>query len=93
MSFLLAEFEPATTAASMAIGRPKAIGDAPAGLGPCRATAMGRPKGRSAAEDDGGETFLRREEWAEPGSPRDLSRGVESPGEESRSGAIAAQAI
>ncbi len=28
-----------------------------------------------------------------PGSPRDVSRGVESPGEESRRGAIAAQAI
>src|SRR6202011_3068779 len=30
MSFLLAGFEPATTAASMAIGRPEAIDDAPA---------------------------------------------------------------
>ena len=37
----------------MAISRPKAIGDAPAA-------------GRSAAEDGGGETFLPREEWAEP---------------------------
>ena len=31
---LLAVFEPATTAASMAIGRPRTIGDAPAGRGP-----------------------------------------------------------
>jgi hypothetical protein len=46
--------EPATTAASMAICRPKAIDDAP-------------PLGRSAAEDGGGETFLPREEWAKPG--------------------------
>jgi hypothetical protein len=31
MSLLLAVFEPATTAASMAISRPEAIDDAPAG--------------------------------------------------------------
>src|SRR5665213_3812711 len=41
MSLLLAGFEPATTAASMAIGGPQAIGDAPLA-------------GRSAAEDGGG---------------------------------------
>jgi hypothetical protein len=28
------------------------------------------PWGRSTAEDGGGETFLAREEWAQPGSPR-----------------------
>jgi DNA-binding transcriptional LysR family regulator len=44
-------FEPATTAASMAIGKPEAIDDAPLA-------------GRSAAEDGGGERFLSREEWA-----------------------------
>src|SRR5580698_919266 len=51
MSLLLGCFEPATTAASMAIGEPKAIDDAPLA-------------GRSAAEDGGGESFLSREEWA-----------------------------
>src|SRR5450432_2953732 len=64
MSFLLGCFEPATTAASMAIGEPKAIDDAPAGRGPHRAHAKGWPQGRSAAEDGGGESFLFREEWA-----------------------------
>src|SRR5579885_1829820 len=64
MSLLLGVFEPATTAASMAIGRPGTIYDAPAGRGAHRPCAMGWPKGRSAAEDDGGETFLPREEWA-----------------------------
>ncbi|MGH6847191.1 MAG: hypothetical protein ACREC0_07080, partial [Methylocella sp.] len=49
----MACFEPATTAASMAIGRPKAIDDAPAGRGP-HPCAMGWPKGQSAAEDGGG---------------------------------------
>jgi hypothetical protein len=34
MSLLLAVFEPATAAASMAIGKPKAIDDAPDGRGP-----------------------------------------------------------
>jgi hypothetical protein len=34
MSLLLAVFEPATAAASMAIDRPKTIDDAPAGRGP-----------------------------------------------------------
>ena len=38
----------------MAIGKPKAIDDAPAGRGPHRACAMGWPQGRSAAEDGGG---------------------------------------
>jgi len=38
-------------------------------------------RGRSAAEDDAAATFLAREEWAE------------RPGEESRRGGIAAQAI
>src|SRR5579863_9494655 len=51
MSLLLGCFESATTAASMAIGKPKAIDDAPLA-------------GRSAAEDGGGESFLLREEWA-----------------------------
>jgi hypothetical protein len=36
MSLLLAVFEPATTAASMAIVRPRTIDDAPAGRGPRR---------------------------------------------------------
>ena len=36
MSLLLAVFEPATTAASMAIDRPKTIDDAPDGRGPAR---------------------------------------------------------
>ena len=58
MSLLLAGFEPATTAASMAIDRPRTIDDAPAGR---------PPQGRSAAEDVGGETFLPREEWANRG--------------------------
>jgi hypothetical protein len=51
MSLLLGCFEPATAAASMAIGKPKAIDDAPL-------------VGRSAAQDGGGESFLPREEWA-----------------------------
>src|SRR5262249_30895210 len=50
-------FEPATIAVSMAIDRPQAIDAAPLG-------------GRSASEDGGGRTFLPREEWAQPGSPR-----------------------
>jgi hypothetical protein len=41
------------------------------------------PQGRNAAEDGGGETFLAREELAQPGS---LHCGVASPGEESRAG-------
>jgi hypothetical protein len=55
MSVLLLCFEPATTAASMAIDRPKTIGDAPARLA-----------GWSVAEDAGAATFLAREEWAKP---------------------------
>jgi hypothetical protein len=51
MSLLPCCFEPATTAASIAIGRPEAIDDAPLA-------------GRSTAEDGGGESFLSREEWA-----------------------------
>src|SRR5262249_13332136 len=51
MSLLLGCFEPATAAASMAIGKPEAIDDAPL-------------VGRNAAEDGGGESFLPREEWA-----------------------------
>src|SRR5258708_25129954 len=62
-------FEPATIAASMAIDRPQAIDAAP-------------PWGRSAAEDGGGETFLAREEWAQPGSPR--LRGSKPRGRKSR---------
>jgi hypothetical protein len=41
MMLLLSCFEPATTAASMAIGKPEAIDDAPAARGPQRACAMG----------------------------------------------------
>jgi hypothetical protein len=68
MSLLLTVFEPATTAASMAIGRPETIDDAPA----------------SGPERSGG--WRRRDFLA--------SRGMgESPGEESRSDAVAAQAI
>ncbi len=37
--------------------------------------------------------FLGPRGMGEPGSPRDVSRGAESPGEESQPGAIAAQAI
>src|SRR6202790_3651747 len=54
MSFLLAGFEPATTAASMAIGRPEALDDAPA-RGPERSGGWRRG------------TFLPREEWANRG--------------------------
>src|SRR5580658_8350765 len=49
MSLLLSCFEPATTAASMAIGEPEAIDDAPARAG-------------TSVEDGDGETFLPREE-------------------------------
>src|SRR6186713_1645169 len=75
MSFLLLCFEPATTAASMAIWRPRTIGDAPAG-GPERSRGrccgdflasrgMGRtPRGRKSHQrrcgsDDRGEAGLR----------------------------------
>ena len=61
---------------------------------------MGWPKGRSAAEDGEGETpafagacFLASRGMGEPGLPPGLPGGVESPGEESRSGAVAAQTI
>ena len=57
------------------------------------ACAMGWPEGRSAAEDGAEETFLPREEWAKPGSPSGLPRGVVGPGEESRCGDVADQAI
>jgi len=80
MSLLLAGFEPATTAASMAIGRPEAIDDAPA-RGPERSGGWRRWD------------FLASRGMGEPGAPSDLSRGVESPGEESLTGAVAAQAI
>ena len=55
----------------MAVSRPKAIDDAPA-----RGAVAQR---RMAAVD-----FLASRGMGESGSPRDLSRGVESPGEESR---------
>src|SRR5258708_713529 len=45
-------FEPATIAASMAIVS--------------RRRSTTHPQGRSTAEDGGGETFLAREEWAQP---------------------------
>src|SRR5271163_784917 len=80
MSLLLAGSEPATTAASMAIGRPEAIGDAPA-RGPERSGGWRRGD------------FLASRGMGEPGSPRGKPRGVESPGEESLTGAVAAQAI
>ena len=48
----------------MAIGRPGTIDDAPAVGVPSRPDGA---QGRSAAEDDGGETFLPREEWANRG--------------------------
>src|SRR4051794_22686027 len=68
MSLLLAVFEPTTTAASMAIGRPKTIDDGPV-HGP---------------ERSGG---WRRRDFV-------ASRGMGvSPGEESRTDAVAAQAI
>src|ERR1700676_5345159 len=67
MSLLLAGFEPATTAASMAIGRPEAIDDAPA-RGPERSGGWRR------------RDFLASRGMGEPGSPRGLPRGVESPG-------------
>jgi hypothetical protein len=63
MSLLLLCFEPATTAASMAIYRRKTIGDAPA-------------RGRSAAEDAGVKTFLPREEWALAQGKKVFSDGV-----------------
>ena len=67
----------------MAIGKPKAIDDAPAGRGPHRACAMGWPQGRSAAEDGGGRlSCLARN--GQTGVPTGWPRG-ESPGEESRS--------
>jgi hypothetical protein len=71
----------------MAICRPKAIDDAPAGRGPRRARAMGWPQGRSAAEDGGRETPARG------GMLSCLARNGRRPGEESRSGDVAAQAI
>src|ERR1700722_17454800 len=68
-------FDPATTAVSMAIGKPKAIDDAPAGRGPRRACAMGWPQGRSAAEDGGGRlSCLARN--GRTGVPRGLPGGV-----------------
>src|SRR6266478_8517435 len=61
-------FEPATIAASMAIVS--------------RRRSTTHPQGRSTAEDGGGETFLAREEWAQPGSPR--LRGGKPRGRKSR---------
>src|SRR5271165_6253924 len=80
MSLLLGCFEPATTAASMAIGRPGTIDDAPAGRGPHRACAMGWPQGRSAAEDGGGRLSC-------------LARNGRSPGKKVDPSAVASQAI
>jgi hypothetical protein len=62
MSLLLAVFEPTTTAASMAIDRPRTIDDAPA-RGPQRSGGCR------------GETFLFREEWAF--SPGEESRSAD----------------
>src|SRR5450432_2545213 len=70
MSLLLSCFEPATTAASMAIGKPKAIDGAPAGRGPHRArdgVARAGARRRTAAVD-----FLASRGMGEPGSPRGL---------------------
>src|SRR6185369_8008816 len=60
MSFLLSCFEPATTAASMAIYRPRTIGDAPA-----RAAAQRRTRGEDFLASRGmgvspGEESLKR---------------------------------
>src|SRR5882757_9571377 len=63
ISLLLLCFEPATTAASMAIYRPRTIGDAPA-RGPQRSEGRRR------------ETFLPREEWALAQGKKVLSDGV-----------------
>jgi len=63
MSLLLLCFEPATTAASMAIERPRTIGDAPA-RGPKRSGGRRR------------ETFLPREEWALAQGKKVASDGV-----------------
>src|SRR5882724_6892933 len=70
MSLLLGCFEPATAAASMAIGKPKAIDDAPVWAGAQRRTAAARV------------SCLARNGLT-PGAPRGLPRGVGSPGEES----------
>jgi hypothetical protein len=63
MSLLLGCFEPATAAASMAFGKPKAIDDAPV-------------RGPERSGGCGGESYLPREEWAsaqgEKVSPRPL---------------------
>jgi len=63
MSLLLQLFEPATTAASMAIYRPTTIGGAPAS-GPERSEGRRR------------ETFLSREEWASAQGKKVLIAGV-----------------
>jgi len=63
MSLLLLCFEPATTAASMAIDRPRTIGDALA-RGP-------KPSGGRRRE-----TFLPREEWALAQGKKVASDGV-----------------
>ncbi len=59
----------------MAIDRPQAIDDAPAARAP-GALAPREGAGCSAAEDGGRAAFLPREEWAPPGFPRGLPRGV-----------------
>src|SRR5579871_2462517 len=62
-------FEPATTAASMAIVS--------------RRRSTTHPQGRSAAEDGSGETFLPREEWAQPrgrkSRRRHCGKAIEAP--------------
>jgi len=73
-------FEPATTAASMAISRPKAIDAAPA-CGPKRSGGRRRT------------TLLFREEWAHRGPRGGCSAGWGAQGKKVAPSAVAAQAI
>src|SRR5208282_1138823 len=84
MLLLLAVLEPATTAASMAIGRPRTIDDAPVRAGAQRRMTAERPP------PSGGQAFLPREEWANRGPTGLAPHGVEGPGEESRPDVVAA---
>src|SRR5262252_6540561 len=77
---LFAVFEPATTAASMAIERPETIAAAPLA-------------GRSAAEDGGGETFLFREECPFRGRGKKSTRRRCGPRRSRRSRSLARSAI
>jgi len=90
MSFLLGCFEPATVAASMAIGRPGTIDDAPAGRGPTARDGVASGPERSGGCRRG--DFLASRGMGGPGS-RATCRVGWSPGEESRADGVAAQAI